>query len=149
MTEAPQAKKLGRRTGSRAAVRRAERLGNPDKRGSFDSLIARVEEEQIARGEKPTLSSAAYRAGNVIRMMRKSRRFSQAMLARRLGVSQARISELEAGVGAHGPSWDLMERVAKACGATILISPPDSEIAVDASEPFDSERQWTLASAGG
>lgn len=128
---------------------RVRPTGNDSKRGSFDALVAEIEHEQRERGEEPALSSAAFRAGALIRMMRKSGGLSQAMLARRIGVTQARVSELEAGAGARGPSWDLMERVASACGATILVSPTESDIAIDAFAPADTDRKWTLAAAGG
>jgi transcriptional regulator with XRE-family HTH domain len=107
-----------------------------------------MERDQLERGEQPTVSSAAFRAGAVIRIMRKSRGLTQAELAECLGVSQARVSEMEAGLGPRGPSWDLMERVANACSAIILVSPLESDRAIDASSPGGG-RQWTVTAAGG
>ena len=128
--------------------RMAGSLGQESRRGSFAPLVDEVEQAQRRRGEEPSLSGAAFRAGSLIRMMRKARGLSQQQLARKLGVTQARISELEAGIGTRGPSWDLMERLVQACGATILVSPSESDLAVDASAPDDKERQWMLAAAG-
>jgi DNA-binding XRE family transcriptional regulator len=124
-------------------------LGDESKRGSFGALVEDIEQNELSHGEEPTVSSAAFRAGSIIRMMRRTRGLSQAGLAKSLGVTQARVSELEAGLGPRGPSWDLMERVASACSATILISRPESGIAIDASAPDDTKRQWTIAVAGG
>lgn len=138
--------RLRERRASRAS--RAAPTGNQSKRGSFDALVVEIERSQRASGEEPTVSSAAFRAGALIRMMRKAGGLSQTVLAKRLGVTQARVSELEAGLGARGPSWDLMERIARECHATILISPPESDIAVDASEPANAGRHWTLAAMG-
>ena len=123
----------------------SRRIGNDSKRGSFDALIEEIERASLDRREEPALSGAAFRAGSLIRMMRKARGLTQTALARRIGVTQARISELEGGLGPRGPSWDLMARIAKACSATILISPPESNLAFDAAEP-DSEFRWTLGS---
>jgi DNA-binding XRE family transcriptional regulator len=149
MTGGAAAKKkssLSERLGGHAVQRR--RIGNESKRGSFDALIEDIERAALERGEKPALSSAAFRAGSLIRTMRKSRGLTQAALAKRIGVSQARVSELESGMGPQGPSWELMERIARACSATILVSPTESDIAIDAAQP-DSDRHWTLGTAGG
>jgi DNA-binding XRE family transcriptional regulator len=132
-----------------AGARRVLRLGKDSHRGSFDALIVDIERAQAEDGEEPTVSSAAFRAGQIIRMFRKGKGMSQAMLARRLGVTQARISELEAGLGPRGPSWDLMERIANACDATILVSPPSSDIAFDAAEPSNAKRYWAMAGEEG
>jgi transcriptional regulator with XRE-family HTH domain len=71
------------------------------------------------------LSSAAMRAGDLVRSMRKAAGYSQAQLAAEVGVSQSRISELESGAGSQGPTWDVMERVAQACGQIVgLIDNP-------------------------
>lgn len=62
------------------------------------------------------LSSAALRAGDLVRTMRRSAGLSQSELAAMMGVKQSRVSEIEAGLGSQGPTWDVMERVASACG---------------------------------
>jgi transcriptional regulator with XRE-family HTH domain len=81
-------------------------------------LVEHFEGEDPKFEQKYGLSSAALRAGDIIRTMRKAAGLSQAELAKRMSatVTQARISELEAGVGSQGPTWDVMERIAVACG---------------------------------
>ena len=86
--------------------------------------LARRYENDPAR----PISGAAYRAGALVRMMRKSQKLSQAELGRLISVSQARISEIETGIGVQGPTWELMERIAFACDATILLRSRSSEI---------------------
>lgn len=49
-------------------------------------------------------ASAAARAGQVVREARKRRRLTQATLARRLGISRARIAAIEAGGGGGAPA---------------------------------------------
>lgn len=83
---------------------------------SLADLVEHFEETNPKAVQEKGLSSAALRAGELIRRMRKEARLSQAELAQKLGVTQARISELEAGLGAQGPTWDVMERAAAACG---------------------------------
>lgn len=126
--------------------RRGVPSGNPAKRGSFQTLIEELDAGRSVPDGIP-VSGAAFRAAGVIRMMRKAAALSQAELARRLGISQARVSELEAGVGAHGPSWSLMERIADACNATIYVSPDHSDEAFNVMAPTDNGHR--LVAAGG
>lgn len=86
----------------------------PERRGSLDRLVARID---ARHGDNRF--GAALRAGNLVRQMRHEAGLSQRALGKALGVSQARISEIEAGTGAQGPTWMLMERIAEACGHTI------------------------------
>jgi DNA-binding XRE family transcriptional regulator len=78
----------------------------------IEELEAKNPEAVLARG----LSSAAMRAGDLVRDMRKAARLSQSQLATAIGVKQSRISEIESGLGTQGPTWDVMERIAVACG---------------------------------
>jgi transcriptional regulator with XRE-family HTH domain len=75
-----------------------------------------VERFERAGAKFKDLSSAALRAGDLIRTMRKAAGISQAELADKMGVTQSRISEIEAGMGSQGPTWNVMERAAAACG---------------------------------
>ncbi|HYM31651.1 MAG TPA: helix-turn-helix transcriptional regulator [Candidatus Cybelea sp.] len=68
--------------------------------------------EAVARSG---LSSAGMRAGAIVRGMRRSAKYSQAELAKRIGISQERISEIERGAGPQGPTFELLERIATAC----------------------------------
>jgi transcriptional regulator with XRE-family HTH domain len=65
------------------------------------------------------LSSAAIRAGDLVRGWRKAAHLTQGQLALKLGVKQSRVSEIESGAGTQGPTWELMERIALACGRTL------------------------------
>lgn len=125
------------------------KLGKASRRGSFAGLIEAIEADDQAALRTPTVSSAAFRAAAIVRTMRRAGNLSQKELAERLGVSQARISEIEAGAGAQGPTWDLMERIAQACDSKILISPHDTSVALDAAGFPDAARQWKLAANEG
>ena len=61
--------------------------------------------------------------GRLARRMRETadrgRGISQQELARRLGVSQARISAIERGSGPQGPTYELLKRIARACGVVL------------------------------
>jgi ribosome-binding protein aMBF1 (putative translation factor) len=61
--------------------------------------------------------------GHLARRMREAadhgRGISQQELARRLGVSQARISTIERGNGPQGPTYELLKRIARACGVEL------------------------------
>lgn len=63
--------------------------------------------------------AASLRAAEFIRVTRERKGLSQVELAKRLGVSQARISEIEKGKGKNGPSVDLLQRIAAACGGKL------------------------------
>ena len=94
-------------------------VGNLNKAVPLTELIAEIESGE---GERD-FSSASFRAATLVRSMRKDAAFSQRDLATRIGVTQARISEIEAGLGKHGPSWDVMERIAAVCGREIGLIP--------------------------
>lgn len=90
----------------------------PELRGSLDRVVARID---ARHGDNAF--GAALRAGNLVRQIRKEAGLSQRALGKALGISQARISEIEAGAGAQGPTWALMERILAACGRTLGIVP--------------------------
>lgn len=85
-------------------------------------LVRKMERKMPELASARGLSSAAMRAGDLVRAMRKDAGLSQSQLAKRLEVTQARISEIEAGIGAQGPTWDLMERLSAACGRTLGVA---------------------------
>jgi HSP20 family protein len=91
--------------------------------------IADLVEKFEGTGSLKSLSSAALRAGDFIRTMRKAGGMSQAELANKIGVSQSRISEIEAGMGSQGPTWDVMERIATAFGKRWQIA--DEQLAAE------------------
>ena len=63
-------------------------------------------------------ASDALEAASLIRRIRELVDISQAELARRLGVSPARMSIIEKGEGPNGPTYAMLKRVARACGVT-------------------------------
>jgi transcriptional regulator with XRE-family HTH domain len=90
----------------------------PELRGTLDGLVARID---ARHGNN--VFGASLRAGNLVRRMRSDAGLSQRALGKAIGVSQARISEIEVGAGAQGPTWALMERILAACGCTISVVP--------------------------
>jgi DNA-binding XRE family transcriptional regulator len=85
-------------------------------------LVQKIEQTKPHLASARGLSSAAMRAGDLVRAMRKAAGLSQSQLAERLEVTQARISEIESGIGRQGPTWDLMERISVACGRTLGVA---------------------------
>lgn len=128
---------MASRRSERRAVGAAAPTGDWRKRGTFLPLVEEIEREGGGTG----LSGAAFHAGALVRSMRKTGHLSQAVLADRLRMSQARISEIEAGVGVRGPSWTLMKRIAEACGAVILVRQGETEIQVDAGLAAESQAE--------
>jgi transcriptional regulator with XRE-family HTH domain len=64
-------------------------------------------------------ASDALEAAALIRSIRETGRISQAELARRLRISQGRMSIIEKGDGPNGPTYAMLKRVARACGVTL------------------------------
>jgi transcriptional regulator with XRE-family HTH domain len=104
--------------GKREMSGEPEVRGNPRRYGSIDGLLDQIATEFENRDDGPPM-----RGGALIRQMRRRARLSQRQLGDRIGVTQARISEIEIGTGKQGPSWDLMERIASACDCKIGILP--------------------------
>jgi DNA-binding XRE family transcriptional regulator len=65
---------------------------------------------------------ANLRAAELVKQARKAARLSQAALAKKIDVSQSRISQMESGEAPYGPSIALLERVARACGGILHLS---------------------------
>lgn len=109
-----------------AATRRRKtppaKVGSQGRGRPLANLLARIEDDDPHLTAEKGLSSAAMRAGDLVRTMRKEAGLSQSQLADKLGLSQARISEIEAGIGKQGPTWDLMERISEACGKVLAIA---------------------------
>jgi len=61
-------------------------------------------------------------AAELVREARKAAHLSQAALAEKIEVTQARISQMESGAGPYGLSVVLLERVARACGGSLQLS---------------------------
>ncbi|RXG87330.1 helix-turn-helix transcriptional regulator [Bradyrhizobium zhanjiangense] len=103
---------------------------------SLADLVEKIEHADPNLSAEKQLSSAAMRAGELVRAMRKDARLSQSQLAEKLGVSQARVSEIESGVGIQGPTWDLMERISVACGKTLGVATSSDDLELAAHMPM-------------
>jgi transcriptional regulator with XRE-family HTH domain len=91
------------------------------KRGRPIAALVREFETHDSKATKGRgISSAAIRAGDIVRSLRKAAGLSQSQLATMLGVTQSRVSEIESGMGTQGPTWHIMERIAAACGKALF-----------------------------
>jgi len=63
---------------------------------------------------------ASLEAGRYVANMREKAGLTQAELAKRLGISQARVSAIENGEGRDGPSYALLKRITAACGGDLI-----------------------------
>jgi len=123
-----------------SATRRALRRpsASSGERGRpLSEILERVEARNPELAAESGLSSAAMRAGDMIRRMRKARGLTQRELAAEIGVSQERISEIETGVGPHGPTFALLERIARACGMRLELLPSGARLSFDTKEDIE------------
>lgn len=82
-----------------------ELLTTPEARAAFEAKSAALEAAELIRGFRRRAVAADGTVG-----------ISQDELARRIGTSQARVSQIENGEGRDGPSYALLRRIAFACG---------------------------------
>jgi transcriptional regulator with XRE-family HTH domain len=83
----------------------------------------------------------AKRAGVFLRTMRNAAGLSQAKLGETAGMKQSDISALETGDGKQGPTFDVMARIADACGFAITFAAKTPEAKAAAMRaPEASER---------
>ena len=113
---------------SRREPTQASVVGDPAKAVPLTELVAEIESSEGDRGSDRDFSSASFRAAMLVRTMRREASLSQRNLAAAIGVSQARVSEIEAGLGKHGPSWEVMERIAAVCGREIGVMPLSTDM---------------------
>ena len=78
---------------------------------------------------------AIMQAGRMVRAMRKDTGLTQTQLAERAGMSQAEISRLEAGIGTHGPSVEILNRLAKACDLRLVMAMTELSASTNGGEP--------------
>jgi len=97
-----------------------EAKGRSDREKSLSGLLSRLD------ASRKSGLGAGLRAGEMIRRMRLCANLSQKQLGDAIGVAQARISELEAGLGKNGPSFAVLERIAAACGSQLAFLPTSS-----------------------
>ena len=116
------------------------KVGSKGRGRPLADLVEKIEHTNPHLASDRGLSSAAMRAGDLVRAMRKDAGLSQSQLAERLEVTQARISEIEAGIGSQGPTWDLMERISVACGKTLGVATSSDQLEVAAHMPMAAIR---------
>ena len=78
---------------------------------------------------------AIMQAGQMVRAMRKDAGLTQTQLAERAGMSQAEISRLETGLGRHGPSVEVLNRLAKACDMRLVMAMTELSASANDGEP--------------
>jgi len=106
-----------------AALREADRpsVSSGDRGRPIADLIERFEKADPEAVVEAGFSSAAMRAGEWVRRIRKASALTQTALADKVNVTQERISEIERGEGPQGPTISLLDRIAKACGREITL----------------------------
>lgn len=87
---------------------------------TLEELEARLSEIP-GMPEKIQESTASLHAALFVGEARKEAHLTQAALAKRIGVSQARVSEMEKGEGRFGLSIGVLDQVAKACGGILRL----------------------------
>lgn len=93
---------------------------NEDRQRSIKDLVRRVEESDDGR-DTAHRARTALRLGELAYRMRTECGLSQHELAERIGTRQSVISRLEGGNGGHMPNWSTLERVADACGFSMMV----------------------------
>jgi len=104
------------------------------KNSDFETIVEKLRQDPKAKVKMIRMDAVALGA-EVVRNARNAAGYSQAQLARRMGVSQPRISSIERADGTDGPTLAMLLRVADACGLelhldfrvkTMTTSPPRS-----------------------
>lgn len=90
----------------------------------IEEIVSATPEEAEAFRDQ----SAVPEAAALIRQMRKSAGLSQRQLAALAGTSQPHLSELERGTGSQGPTFLMLQRIAKACGAKLRVEISDQRV---------------------
>lgn len=67
--------------------------------------------------------SLVEKAAETLRFMRKAKGLSRDDMAKALGISPSRVSQLESGALRHAPSLRMMARWARVCGEELTLSP--------------------------
>ena len=86
-------------------------------------VSATPEEAEAFRDQSAVLEAAA-----LIRQMREAAGLKQRQLASLVGTSQPHLSELERGTGSQGPTFLMLQRIAKACGAKLRVEISDQRV---------------------
>ncbi len=88
-----------------------------------DDMLANLERQHPGIEEEIGVSSAALRAGRMVREMRKAKGLTQTQLAMKLGWDQERISNIERGEGSRGPTFDVLQKIAAVCDHDVTFAP--------------------------
>ena len=83
----------------------------------IDELIGGSKGARLAYEQRNDVLEAA----SLIRRLRNSANISQRELAKRVHTTQARISQLERGNGKQGPTFELLNRIARACNNPLFV----------------------------
>lgn len=86
-------------------------------------FIQELRETKPGFKEAQEVVDAVRNVSSMLRRMRDRKGFTQADLAKRLGLSPGRVSQLESGTLRDAPSLQTLMRFAQACGETIAIVP--------------------------
>jgi len=108
-------------------------------------LLARIEQTHPGIEEKIGLSSAALRAGQIVRNMRKAKGWTQTELADLLGWDQERISNIERGEGTRGPTFDVLQKIAIACDYDLLFAPRVQAVIAEVGPSTGAKAQFGTA----
>lgn len=92
--------------------------------------------------------SAAYEAGDLVRLMREKAGLTQRELAQRISTSQSHLSAVERGNGLQGPTFSMLRKVANACQITLKIELAPEEVSDTLNDISPEHRQIFAAAAG-
>ena len=84
--------------------------------------------------------SAAFEAGDLVRMMRENAHMTQKELAQKISTSQSHLSEVERGNGLQGPTFSLLRKVADVCQVALKIEISDDAVLSKFSEAKREQR---------
>jgi transcriptional regulator with XRE-family HTH domain len=118
------------------------KVGSGDRGRPVADLFARVERKYPGIEEKIGLSSAALRAGQLVREIRKSRGWTQTQLADLLGWDQERISNIERGEGTRGPTFDVLQKIAIACDYDLIFAPRMQAVVAEVGSSTGAKSQF-------
>jgi transcriptional regulator with XRE-family HTH domain len=91
--------------------------------------------------------SAAFEAGDLVRLMREKAGLTQRELAQRISTSQSHLSEVERGNGLQGPTFSMLRKVAAACQINLKIELAPAEITERLDDISPEHRQIFAAAA--
>lgn len=106
---------------------------------NFDRLIG--DEPEVKRVAEDAEIAAT--AGELVRRLRTTKAVTQSDLARRTGITQAHISELERGLGPNGPTVVTLARIVSELGDRVIFDTAGKRAARNADQISDAQ-SWIL-----